>query len=293
MPFANDCLDLVGVCPNQLQSLTVGQNTEGGQTFKLVDPNGRAALDLTPYLPLVPSSSSSSSSEEVKHGVELYFKGWYTDTEYLSRMAEVRTAEEAMQGIIHFQIDNILSGRAGIWIGMAALWDHGVQRKNIPFYFEVEPSLNAQSSQVYGPLQSWELRLGMRDVCPEGNFLIDSVEFNNHELMWAIRRPIEYWNEALPPVAIYTMETFPYRYNWLNASVAELLLMAALWMRRNDLDYSAAGLQILDTKKWPDYHRLGTERRMEYQKWVRERKIAANVENAFETMTGYRSNPYR
>jgi hypothetical protein len=69
--------------------------------------------------------------------------------------------------------------------------------------------------------------------------------------------------------------------------------MAALGMRRNDLDYSAAGLQIMDTKKWPDYHKLGTEKIENWKKYVEEKKKSLNAEGAYGTLTGYRGNPYR
>jgi hypothetical protein len=206
-------------------------------------------------------------------------------------MADIKTADEAKNGIVHFEAEQAFTARGGIFLGMAVVWEKGIKRKLYPFYFEVTADLTSQSH--LGPLTIFEVRMSMRDLAPESNFLLDSVEFSNEEIAWAIRRPIDYWNEQPPPVAPFTAANFPYRYNWLNAASAELLIMAATWMRRNDLDYSAAGLQVMDTKKWPDYMKIGMERRGAFQKWVTEKKVSINLENAYGTLTGYSYAPYR
>jgi len=295
MAFANDCLDLVGVCPNRLWSITIGQGTvRDDLPIQLVDPNSGETLDLTQYgFPIGSSSSSSSGSSgpEVRNGVEIIIKGWYTDTTYPSRWAWIKSEEDAKIGVVRLNTSDEFSLRAGIWLGMAIVWKDDVQQRIFPFYYEVQPNLSA--AMPTGPLSTWEVRMAMRDMCPDGNFLLDSVEFSQEEIMMAIRRPIEYWNGANPPVAEFTIDNFPFRYQWLEATIGELLIMAALWMRRNDLDYSAAGLQIMDTKKWPDYYKLGMERRQNWQRYTEEKKKSINANNAYGTLTGYRSNPYR
>jgi hypothetical protein len=178
-----------------------------------------------------------------------------------------------------------------LFLLMAVVWEHNVQQRIFPFYYEVQPNLRALMPS--GALSTWEVRMAMRDMCPDSNFLLDSVEFSQEEIMWAIRRPVEYWNGALPPVAEYTVDSFPFRYEWLDATVGELLLMAAIWMRRNDLDYSAAGLQIMDTKKWPDYYKIGMEKKAHWQEYTKEKKKSLNAEAAYGSITGYRANPYR
>jgi len=64
-------------------------------------------------------------------------------------------------------------------------------------------------------------------------------------------------------------------------------------MRRNDLDYQAAGLQVADTKKWPDYWKMGQERRQRWEFFVKNKKMEINLSNAYATELGYRSAPYR
>lgn len=297
MSFANDCLDLIGACPNRLWNVQVGQCTEEVKKVQLIDPNTGETFDLTQHFQPAPwdssssSSSSSSSGEGVKNGVEIIVKGWYTDSTWKSRFAELYDSAEMEKGVVRWHLDSLMTQDAGIFIGQATVWKDDAALKIYPFYFEVAPNL--QAANLSGPLQVWEIRMAMRDMCPDGNFLLDSVEFSTEEILWAMRRPIEQWNGANPPLDPFTIQNFPFRYEWLNATVGELLIMAAIWMRRNDLDYSAAGLQIMDTKKWPDYYRMGRERQAEWKNYVTEKKKAINAENAYGTLTGYRRNPYR
>jgi hypothetical protein len=296
MSFSSDCLDLIGSCANKLWIVQSSQSVEEVKPVQLIDPTTGETCDLSKYFqpaPWGPSSSSSSSSPGPtgKNGVEIVTKGWYTDPVYKSRFAELHDEAELKLGVVRWHIDQTMTLYAGIYLAQATVWVNDVTVKVYPFYFEVKPNL--QAVMPSGPLQVWELRMAIRDTCPDNNFLLDSVEFSTEEIMWAIRRPIEYWNEANPPLDPMPIDGFPFRYNWLDAAVGELLLMAAIWMRRNDLDYSAAGLQIMDTKKWPDYQKLGMEKKTAWQEFTKQKKMAINASQAYGTITGYRANPYR
>lgn len=298
MSFANDCLETIGTCPNKIKCFSVGQCTEGNLKMTLVDPLSGEVIDLTPVTEL-PSESSSLSSwpcnnldEEgnPKHGVEIILKEMYNSPTHIAQMATV-SEEDAPLGIIGIPVDHIMSARAGVWLGMAIVWNQGIACKHYPFYFEVTPNLAIYNSTA--PLTMYEIRLAIRDVCPEMNFLIDTVEFKCEEIAWALRRPIDYWNEVPPPLAQFTPMNFPYRYHWMEATIAELLKLVATWMRRNDLDYQAAGLTVGDTKKWPDYMRMGQERWQKWEGFVKQKKIEMNLEGAYGSLTGYRTMPYR
>ena len=294
MSFSSDCLDLIGSCANKLWIVQSSQSVEEVKPVQLIDPTTGETCNLSQYFQPAPWNSSSSSSSPGpvgKNGVEIVTKGWYTDVTYRSRFAELHDDTELKLGVVRWHIDKEMTLHAGIFLAQATVWVNDVAVKIYPFYFEVKPNLQAMLPA--GPLQVWELRMAIRDTCPDNNFLLDSVEFSTEEIMWAIRRPIEYWNEALPPLDPISIDYFPYRYNWLDAAVGELLLMAAVWMRRNDLDYSAAGLQIMDTKKWPDYQKLGMEKKTAWQEFTKQKKMSINASQAYDTVTGYRANPYR
>lgn len=310
MAFSNDCLDVAGVCPDNIPSLCANQSIEEKLTLKLYDSCSRKPIDLTVY-DIPPGSASSSSSSpsssvsssfssssssgtELKHGVEIITKEMPQLSPYWSVMADTPTTEEAKEGIIHFTPSEAMVEKPGIFTGMALVWDRGVAKKQWPFYFDIQPRLDVWNIWNPGwPITVPEIRIAIRDTCPEVNFLIDKVEFDTHEIIWAIKQPVDKWNESRPPVGTYTYADFPYRYHWRLGAVSELLRMAAIWMRRNDLDYSAGGLQIMDTKKWPDYLRMSDTMGKEYDSWMLETKKAINLGEAYASLGGYRNAPYR
>jgi hypothetical protein len=209
-------------------------------------------------------------------------------------MADMPTTEEAKVGTVNFTLTGRGTEKPGIFLGTAIVWEHGVARKQWPFYMDIRPRLDIYNIWNPGwPITVPEIRLSIRDTCPEVNFLIDKVEFETHEIIWAIRQPVDQWNETPPPVAAYVVTDFPFRYHWTRATVAELLRMAAIWMRRNDLDYSAGGVQVMDTKKWPDYLRFSDMLRKEWTDWMKQKKIEINLSGAYASLGGYKNNPYR
>jgi hypothetical protein len=307
MAFSHDCLDTIGVCPNRLRRLCIGEQAEGELCLDIYDLCSGQPIDLTKYgIPEGSSSSSSSSilshwssssgsclpNGEPKHGVEIVLKPHPAACNHWEKMAVVKSVEDAQVGHICIDFDKRMTRTAGVWCAMALVWEHGVLRMQYPFYVDITPNL-AVYHPYGGPLHFAEIRLSVRDICPEMNFLIDQVEFKDEELAWAMHRPIDQWNETPPPVTIFSYTNFPFRYHWLEATVAELLFMTAQWMRRNDLDYSAAGLTVADTKKWPDYWKMAQERRLRWETWMKNKKIEINLSQAYATQLGYRAAPYR
>jgi hypothetical protein len=286
MPFANDCLEAVGVCPNRIPSLAIGQCTEGKACLDLVDPRTLQPIDLTQYGLSNGSSSSSSSSssgETVKDGVEFLIKEMSSSPIiFFMKMGDII---DAVNGKVCFNHNASDSSKAGIWCGMVIVWEKGVQRRLFPFYLNVEPNLAAYNPS--GPLTVAEIRLSIRDTCPDLNFLIDAVEYSDEEIAWAMRRPIDYWNEASPNLGFHTPMDFPYRYHWLDATIGELLRMAAVWFIRNDLDYSAAGLTVADMKDGPEYMKMAEQRSAEWKNFVKAKKLEINIEGGFSSMGGY------
>ena len=222
-----------------------------------------------------------------KHGVEIVSKEMPNSSMILfKKMAHVRSEEEARHGIVHLDIDRRESGKPGSFCTMAIVWEHGTRRFNMPFYFVITPAYD-EFVPSGGPITIAEIRLWMRDKEPSDNFLLDSVEFHDSEIVAAIRSPIDYWNEVPPPLQEVTYSNFPFRFHWIEASTGLLLRMAALWMRRNDLDYSAAGVSVQDTKKWPDYLKMYEERWGRYEQWVRAKKMEINISQSYVTLGGF------
>lgn len=296
MPFANDCLDKVGVCPNRLYVLSVPQGSEQHVQMQLIEPLTGELVDLTAYGITNETSSSSSSSsgcEVLDTGVEVYMKARYEDAVPFAMMQAIVTdMDSAKNGIIKIPFDHLSTRHPGIFVANVVVRQSKIVRRVIPFYIEI--SINLMNFNCTGPLSIAEIRMATRDVCPEMNFLIDTVEFKDEEIAWAIRRPVDYWNEAQPPlIQVYSAIDFPFRYNWTEGTIAVLLRTVALWLRRNDLDYTAGGVSVADTKKWPEYERMANERWQMYMEWVKNKKMELNIADGFQSLGGYRANPYR
>ena len=295
MSFASFCMDTVGACGNKVKYQTIAQATKDDVQLVLVDPRTGLPCDLTEYGIDVASSSSSSSSPSTttgKTGVWITVKKMWTDVcAYIEVKAQVRTHDDAENGIVYIPLSEQNTRKPGLFLAMAVVIQDNVQKKTFPFYLEITPNLSIYNHT--GPIAIYEVRLAVRDVCPEANFLIDTVDFKDEEIAWAIRRPLDYWNEIPPPLQIYGPDTFPYRYHWMEGAIGELLRLVAVWMRRNDLDYSAGGVTVDDTKKWPDYLKMGQDRTAAYQNFVKNKKIELNLAAGYESMGGYRWAPYR
>jgi hypothetical protein len=137
------------------------------------------------------------------------------------------------------------------------------------------------NDQVGGPPSIAEIRLHLRDSSPAESFLLDRVMFDDAEIALAITRPIQYWNEVPPPIATFTTQTFPFRYHWLEGICANLFFMVAEQYRRNQLSYSAAGINIDDQNKEANYERAGQQRWQTYREWVRTQKASINLEGGY------------
>jgi len=150
-------------------------------------------------------------------------------------------------------------------------------------YVEVEANLT-DFRKTFFPICVAELRLAIRDKCALDNFLLDNVQFTDTEIAWALRRPVEWFNETPPDLRkCLSVANFPWRYNHLNGAVGELLFMVAgMNEERNRLTYSSAGLTVGDRDHAKAYLELGTQLKADYQKWGLGKKKALNMESAFQ-----------
>ena len=163
-------------------------------------------------------------------------------------------------------------------------------------YVEVEQDWTLMSERRIGVSIS-EVRLAMRDLSLEDNFLLDDVEFTDTEIAWSMRRPVDQWNETPPQLngaSSYTPSNFPYRYQWVNAIKGELMLIAAQSYRRNHLQYNAAGLSVDDKNKFTQYEQIGNTLRAEWRDWMMRMKRSLNFQRCFNQveLRSYGNYPY-
>lgn len=135
------------------------------------------------------------------------------------------------------------------------------------------------------PLTIAEVRMALRD-CPGANELLDDYEFSIQEIITCIRKPVDYFNEAHPRVIGFNYNNFPYRYNWLEATISCLLKVIAHFHRRNRLPYSAGGTTIDRHNKAKEYQELADNMWQEYQRWVTQTKVAVNIDQGYGMLGG-------
>lgn len=235
-------------------------------TVVLADP---ALTTLTTDLaPVVPDQANA----------RLIFKQHPADTQFVN----IKGAWDNDQTFT-FVVTTPSVKRAGIYTGDILILDTAspndvVYAKRV--YVEIEQnSTDAQNGQGIPSIA--EIRLALRDQVPEANTLIEDVEFTDKEIMYCLRQPVDKWNNTPPDLIAFSYNDFPYRYFWIRAALGHLLQISARHRLRNDLDYSAGGISVADTKDWSDYERLGQSYLVEFDEWMTRKKAEINWAGAF------------
>jgi hypothetical protein len=288
MAFSNTCLDSGYTTLRDVPAVEVDQCTVGEVSLELHEPSTGQAVDLTQWG--IESSSSSSSSGEFT-GVRVVLKELPTDANVWYETEAIVT--DASQGKIKIPYTAHDVRRSGIFTAEAQVWQDGTMRRVYPFFFGVNPSLAGQPSHSRQTLSIAEIRMTLRDVDPHGNKLLDELEYSQQEIMLAIRRCINYWNEVPPPIGTYKPTNFPFPYH-LSIGVASILYSMAVHEKlRNDLPYSAGGVTVQDTVKWVQYREMQDRLHKEWADWVKAKKYQMNIEGGFMSLgSGYGYDRY-
>jgi len=271
MPFPTICLDDREKCPNEWPVLSYYQNACSTQQVTLRDSAG-IPYDLT--------------------GKQVQLLCKETIDTHIIYIAVGATIDDAENGVVSVQLSQQDTYRPGLFVGEFVISNRTPVLINdsseectvtakLRCYLEIQEDLYHTDSR-YHTLTIAEIRLSIRDKCREDNFLLDNIEFSDTEIAWSIRRPVDYWNEALPPLhTIYNTTNFPFQYHWVIGAIGELLSIAGLNYERNRLRYTAAGLSIDDKDKSQSYLQASDRFRGEYRAWVTEKKRSLNMSQAF------------
>jgi len=130
-------------------------------------------------------------------------------------------------------------------------------------------------------LTELDIRIFLRDNDPTANKLLDDYEFSPEEIRTAMTLCVDYFNEAHPLVAMYDYDKFPWRYNLLKGTCANLMFMAANAYRRNKLKYAIPGGAVDDQNKDAEYEAAGQRMWDEYKEWVKITKRSININQGF------------
>lgn len=282
--------------PKAFRSATVLQGSSARISFYLVDKDGKR-VDLTSTyqieageknaIPRDPPvlENNQTPRESDRLFVNLVFRNDFRASDESAATVVRGVIEDPKCGHVSFPLTPELTCKSGIFMGQIQV---GINDSCLfgaySLYLNIEPNL----ANVYnsGVITVAEIRMHMRDQDPKLNTLLDEYEFTEAEIMHAIRKPIDLWNEALPPVSPFTPSNFPYRYNWLEGTCAFLLKAAAHRLRRNILDYSAGGVSIQDQANYDRYEKIAQGMLDQYKEWVSERKTAINFNLGFSSLGG-------
>lgn len=260
------------------------------------DVNGNA-VDLSNCLCEADEGSLSSTSSESAGDCVCPYKLVFRISEYLSGGGCEFPVEvvDASAGTVQVELEPKDTQVPGVYFGEFALiecdedlTDNATKDSTVLFsnHMYVYIGRNLWNNRMNctgpaGPPSISEVRLHLRDTDPSESFLLDNLAFSDEEILQATWLPVQYWNEIPPPIGTYTTTNFPFRYHWLMAISGYLFLTAAEQMRRNNLRYSAGGVNIDDQNKEPNYEAAAQRRLDEYRTFVRRKKAEINLSNAY------------
>lgn len=281
-----------------------------GQTmtinWAMVDSNGMP-IDLTACgFPVESELNFSSSSSASASSGSSASAAADTDPQFVFRIRETLSLgfakgdapvefdvflRDAESGTIRIVLPSSATGLPGVYYAEVAVKDtSGLILFTNVFYVIIERGQFGASGRPGGPPRIAEIRLHLRDSSAEESLLLDNIRFSDVEVALAIGRPVEYWNEMPPDLGVrMTTQNFPFRFHWMEGITAGLFWMLEEQFRANHLSYSAAGVQVNDQDKEPNYARAAERRWANFVEFVKRKKGAINLENGFGGIgSGYR-----
>lgn len=275
-----------GYSPGQIKLVRVSKDARKQLVFKLTDDSGKP-LDLKAEVPNPPADLPDFSPQAAATGgnvqinlttpsTALHGTNWDLEGNILD--------QEEHRGFVEFKLTNHHTCRPGIFEGSInryVMGDHLVD--TWPVLIAIEPPAMALlDAAPSGPLLIPEIRLAIYDIDNQNNGapfsnLLDDTEFEDIDLVYAMRRVVQLWNETPPPVSQYTPQNFPYRYWWLQGTVAHLLQMSAARYRRNRLAYQAGGIAVDDQSKSSEYEKQANMLLDQFNGWMMREKYRINM----------------
>jgi len=150
------------------------------------------------------------------------------------------------------------------------------------YYLAINPTLdNVLVRAGGGPITLAEVRMMLRDTCPDINILLDDFEFDDSQIVYAMRWPIDEFNETNFPKTNYSGANFKHRFHWLRATCGYLLEIAAQGYMRDHLPYNAGGVAVDDKAKFGQYGARAAQLLAEWRRFVVARKMEMNIEGGY------------
>lgn len=196
----------------------------------------------------------------------------------------IGSAYDPRSGIVDIQTTGELVGDAGLFDMEIGITDgDGRLMYTNSGYLSVERGLFGNTESLSGPVTINELRDHLDDYAISNDFL-GVAEFADVDLVRAVLKPVQEWNEMPPDICSFNAANFPFRAHLLDAAVAHLLLKAAIWCERNRVQLQAGGINFDDKAKGGNYVALARELRERWIEFVRTKKIEININSAAGTL---------
>lgn len=238
--------------------------------WPLRDSKGNA-VDLTAWL----SSSSSSDLDSSKILVRIADA---LDPSGYPIQQIVGSVVDYENGIVEFALpDNVTCDASIFTMEIGVIDSAGRLVGSEKGYVSVERGLFGNLDMMTGPPTIDEIRMQLRDRLLENDLLSD-VEFDDVEIIHSILRPIQEWNELPPDLGWMSPNDFPWHFHWVNAVIANLLLIAAHWYERNNLPAQHGGLNVQDRAKANPYLNVAMALRQEWRNFIARKKAEINNE---------------
>jgi hypothetical protein len=246
-------------------------------------------IDLTDCLCDAEISSSDGSVEGCPYAIVFRMMEYLclthaTSGEWSGFETEVTLtgAADAAAGKVRVTIPAANTQVPGVYFGQLALLKINSDNSEVPvfgntFYLYIERGAWSAGRHIVGPPSIAEVRMHLRDSSSNESYLLDNLRFDDAEIANAAALAVQQWNETPPPVKRFTTQNFPYRYHWLHAICGHLFLSAAEQFRANNLSYSAAGVQVDDQNKEPNYERAAQARLGLWNSFVKQKKVEINM----------------
>ncbi len=259
--------------------IPVNKGVVGTAVWIMRKSNGMAA-NFTACL-----AGSDSVSEEDDMVVKVRFQG--CDRSCI--IAEVDgVVQDSDHGIIEFEIPLSVSSNAGVYFFQAALMNGDSPVFMDGGLISVEHGMWGDTSHMNGPPTIQDIRFATQDR-QEANVLLRAYEYDDADILEAIRWPVAQFNETPPDLGRrFTCNNFPYRYHWIQAVVGRLMTAAAQHYVRNKMQAASGGMTVDDKNKDSDYLRFAQLYLQEWKEFLILKKVELNARQAFGSLgSGY------
>ncbi len=283
MPVMDGCRIL-----NRLNAYVVNQGVTATLEHVWRDREGNP-VDLSAYLQ---DHDSLSSSVPAIGRVVLRVKDWLGVANVGSCTRPIWEVEgegwDAEAGVVRAKLTDIIVSEAGIYQLSWAVTDENDQILSTQeAVMSVERSMFSPDAlsryRNLGPPTLQEVRMMLMDSSRSENTLLQDVEFKDEQILLALTKPVEAWNEALPPIKTFTTRNFPWRGAWMDGVCGQLHMIMANHYRRNRLKHSAGGVTIDDKNKEAEYLQEGQRLWQKYIDWMLNKKISINIKSFFSS----------